>query len=79
MLEKPESPKIPNPVCPHCGTDPARLRTMPIKLAGMPIIWMIIYCAEEFCRKIIAIAPVGADQPLVEDPHGQGPLIRLTN
>lgn len=64
----------PMPVCPYCGTKPAKVISSPFKLG--PLTLMTIFCAV--CHKILSMFPVGMDQPeeAMVQPAGQ-PLVRL--
>jgi hypothetical protein len=62
---KPDGPPlIPevNPVCPYCGTSPARVMASPFKMG--PVVLSTVFCAS--CKKILAIFPIGMDEPLVQ-------------
>lgn len=60
----------PMPACPHCGTKPATVHSVPFSL--MPgVTALTIFCAVPSCSKIISIQVVDVQRP----PHEQSRII----
>lgn len=54
------------PVCPHCGTDPARVLAVLVRLDERSDLAAIVYyCGQSGCRAIFSVAPVPMDPALI--------------
>jgi hypothetical protein len=51
-------PKLGNPICPYCMTEGLRGRQTQLG----PFFIMVVRCANEECRKILGIFPIGTVQ-----------------
>lgn len=65
-----------DPVCPHCGLDPAAVSTRgPIQISNMQCV--VIYCANPNCRKIHAFQILAVQQPqIMPGALGRMPMAR---
>lgn len=56
-----EAPQvILDPICPYCGADPVHLRGRQTHLG--PVIFMVVRCANDNCRKTLGLIPLGMMQ-----------------
>ncbi len=61
------------PVCPFCKCDPARLSSIPFKQG--PVQYMLLYCGQKTCRKIVAAVLISIERPAVV-PAAPGRIIK---
>ena len=66
--EAASAPKVPDPVCPYCGADPCNLKARTLKMG--PFDLMLVRCANDECRKTLAVFPVGINSPAQMGPPG---------
>ncbi len=55
------------PVCPYCGTSPAKISSVPFQMGNMTA--MALFCGNLECRKIFTVALLEIRAPQIETPQ----------
>ena len=70
QLERVKAAAVHQPVCPHCGTDPATIGSVPFQM-NPRVMAVAFFCGTPHCRKLFSIQIVEVDKPRVQVADGR--------